>query len=290
MINLFLKFKTNKLSSKFITQRNIDSSSKVLFALFTRYGDTIISLQVIKEFIEKFPKKNYLILCPKQMEPYVNKLLPGISCISFNKRNLIELLRVVKFLKKWKPEIGFNPWSNGLDSCYFISFCKYFFCYKDFVKKEKNHYQVIRKYLQLDLKEWTFETVKEVPLKRNILICPDSTDILRSMDSVEIEEVIKWMQMKDSSINITIASMHPSDILFHNKKDFIFKKNSNSSLEFIKLVNNSDQVIAVDSAPMHLALALKKETIINLKITKKEDVINSESSFAEFKNFFKVKI
>jgi len=78
--------------------------------------------------------------------------------------------------------------------------------------------------------------------------------------------------------------------LFHNKKDFIFKKNYNSSLEFIRLMNNSDQVIAVDSAPMHLALALKKETIINLKITKKEDVINSGSSFAEFKNFFKVKI
>jgi len=36
---------------------DIQQASKVLFSLFTRYGDTIIDLAVIKEFIEHYPDK-----------------------------------------------------------------------------------------------------------------------------------------------------------------------------------------------------------------------------------------
>ena len=126
MINYYLKYKTRKISSIPPSIEDIKVSGKILFSIFTRYGDTIIDLMIIKEFVKKYPNKDYLIICPKQMEPYVKEFLPNLKCKAFNKRNLFELAKVIKLLKNERFDIGFNPWSNGLDSCYFISFCKKF--------------------------------------------------------------------------------------------------------------------------------------------------------------------
>ena len=116
------------------------------------------------------------------MEPYVNEFLPSINCRAFNKRNLLHFLKVIKLLKSEAFDIGFNPWSNGLDSCYFISFCKKFLFYKDFDRPSIiNHYQIVRRYLMLPEKEWK---INEITLKENytkILICPHSTDTYRNL-------------------------------------------------------------------------------------------------------------
>ena len=68
MINSLLRHKTKSLSSSSIKLKDIQNAKKVLFALFTRYGDTIIDLVVIQEFVEKYPSKDYLILCPTFIE------------------------------------------------------------------------------------------------------------------------------------------------------------------------------------------------------------------------------
>ncbi|MBT4763416.1 hypothetical protein HOO14_00175, partial [bacterium] len=86
MINLFLKYKTKKINNSVPSIESIRGSKKILFSIFTRYGDTIIDLVAIEEFIELYPNKEYLVLCPRQMKPYVNELLPDIDCISLNKR------------------------------------------------------------------------------------------------------------------------------------------------------------------------------------------------------------
>ena len=127
MINSFLKNRTRKLKYSPPNVEDIKNSTKILFSIFTRYGDTIIDLVVIKEFIECYPDKEYLILCPRQMKPYVSELLPKIECLATNKRNLFDMVRTNKLLKKRRFDIGFNPWSNGLDSCYFLTYCKKFF-------------------------------------------------------------------------------------------------------------------------------------------------------------------
>ena len=124
MINWFFQYKTLKLIDCEINTMDIENSKKILFSLFTRYGDTIINLVVILEFIEEYPDKDYVILCPKQMKPYVNEIIPNIKCIAVDKRNWIEMFKINLLLRRWNPDIGFNPWSNGLDSCYFLSFCK----------------------------------------------------------------------------------------------------------------------------------------------------------------------
>ena len=100
MINWFLHLKTSNLTSSEIDLAKINQSKKILFAIFTRYGDTIINLVVIQDFIKKYKYKDYLVICPKQMKPYVNELIPNVKCIGINKRNWFEMFKVNLILKK----------------------------------------------------------------------------------------------------------------------------------------------------------------------------------------------
>lgn len=278
MINRFINCRVKKLGKTIdINSNDVENSEKVLFSLFTRYGDTIIDLVVIKEFIEKFPEKYYLILCPKQMVPYVNSLLPEIEVFGFNKRNIFEFIKVFFLLKKENFDLGFNPWSNGTDSCYWISFCKKYFCYKNFNRPDViNHYEVVRKYLQLPSKEWYIKDFSLQKKYNNILICPESTDDYRSMSQLELKNLINFLIKRFPSSEIRIASLDKTYKLegyFHYK----FKKSSNSSKEFINLIKKSNFIFCVDSGPLHISTALGKDTIGVFNNTTPEFVINTNS-------------
>lgn len=277
MINQFIKFKMKNIKNKTFSKDDIKNSKKILFSLFTRYGDTIIDLVVIKEFIEIYNDKYYLILCPKQMVPYVNLLLPNVKVIGFNKRNIIDFVRVNLMLKKEKYDLGLNPWSNGIDSSYWISFCKNYSYYKDFKKpKIINHYNIIRKYLMLEEKNWQNKNYNLSSDYQNILICPESTDEERSISPSELSRLIDILSTKYVNSNIVIASL---DEIYNisNIKYFKFQKSSASSISFIDLINKSDFIIAVDSGPLHIITALNKDAIGIFNVTECENVINSGS-------------
>ena len=277
MINYYLKYKTRKISSIPPSADDIKESGKILFSIFTRYGDTIIDLMIIKEFVKKYPNKDYLIICPKQMAPYVNEFLPNLKCKAFNKRNLFEMAKVIKLLKNERFDIGFNPWSNGLDSCYFISFCKKFLFYKDFDRPSNiNHYQVVRRYLQLPEKKWK---VNDLSLQENytkILICPHSTDPNRNLPIEKMNQIIFELQNTNNQPEIVIASMDKSYFRDDCQK-FIFKKSDHSSKKFLKLMRESSLVVCSDSGPLHIALALKKDLLAFMISTDPEIVINTGS-------------
>ncbi len=277
MINYYLKYKTRKISSIPPSIEDIKVSGKILFSIFTRYGDTIIDLMIIKEFVKKYPNKDYLIICPKQMEPYVKEFLPNLKCKAFNKRNLFELAKVIKLLKNERFDIGFNPWSNGLDSCYFISFCKKFLFYKDFDRPSNiNHYQVVRRYLQLPEKRWK---INDLSLQENytkILICPHSTDPNRNLPIEKMNQIIFELQNTYNRPEIVIASMDKSYFRDDCQK-FIFEKSDHSSKQFLKLMRESSLVVCSDSGPLHIALALKKDLLAFMISTDPEIVINTGS-------------
>ena len=277
MINYYLRYKTRKISSIPPSIEDIKVSGKILFSIFTRYGDTIIDLMIIKEFVKKYPNKDYLIICPKQMEPYVNEFLPNLKCKAFNKRNLFELAKVIQLLKNERFDIGFNPWSNGLDSCYFISFCKKFLFYKDFDRPSNiNHYQVVRRYLQLPEKRWK---INDLSLQENytkILICPHSTDSNRNLPIEKMNQIIFELQNTNNQPEIVIASMDKSYFRDDCQK-FIFKKSDHSSKKFLKLMRESSLVVCSDSGPLHIALALKKDLLAFMISTDPEIVINTGS-------------
>tara|TARA_B110000008_G_C16963496_1_gene561105 strand:+ start:1652 stop:2509 length:858 start_codon:yes stop_codon:yes gene_type:complete len=284
MINWFFKYKTNELEDCQINVNDIHRSSSILFCLFTRYGDTIIDLVVIKEFIEKFPDKDYLIICPKQMKPYVNEIIPEINSIAINKRNFFELSKLILKLKKWSPDIGFNPWSTGHESSYFLSFCKKFKLYKNFkIPEVINHYQVVRKYLNLKEKKWKiFEKSVELSYKK-ILICPESTDPKRSISLELLEKILDKIQLDFNNPKITIASMS-IEYLRDDTVSFLFKKNEKSSSSFIKLIKESDLIFCVDSAPLHIASALKKDVVPFFYSTRPEVVLNTGDIFHLYKD------
>ena len=278
MINYYLKYKTRKISSIPPSTDDIKESGKILFSIFTRYGDTIIDLMIIKEFVKKYPNKEYLIICPKQMEPYVNEFLPSIKCKAFNKRNLFEMVKVIKLLKSERFDIGFNPWSNGLDSCYFISFCKNFLFYKDFDRPSNiNHYEVVRRYLKLPEKIWKINDLTLKESYNKILICPASTDIQRNISSAQLDRIILNLNKMYNHPQITIASMNQSDYRVGCQK-FVFEKSLHSSNRFLEIMKQTSLIICSDSGPLHIALALKKDLIAVFSSTEPKVVINSGST------------
>ena len=275
MINSFLRFKTRNVGSQMLELKDIQVANKILFPLFTRYGDTIIDLVIIKEFIELYPDKEFLVLCPRQMKPYADELLPDIECLALNKRNLFDMLKINRKLKKWKPDIGFSPWSNGLDSCYFLTYCKKFLCYKDFNRPDIiNHYQVVRMYLKLPEKEWK---INQLILKQDyqrILICPQSTDRNRGVSKEEIDVLISDFNAKYHNPDITIASMDAAHFR-SNCQQFLFKKSAQSSVQFINLIKSSDLVVCADSGPLHISSAFDKDMIVVFYTTSPEIVLNT---------------
>lgn len=286
MINWFLSQKTRNLSSNEIALVDIEESKKILFAIFTRYGDTIINLVVLQEFIKKYNDKQYLILCPKQMKPYVKELIPNVKCIAINKRNWLEMFKLHFELKKWNPDIGFNPWSTGSDSSYFLSYCKNFFLYKAFVRPEKiNHYQVVRRYLKLNEKDWKICELKLNLNYKKILICPQSTDKDRSISTYQLDQILKKIEMDFESPTITIASMN-SKYFRNSTESFKFEKNATSSEDFIELLKGCDLIICADSAPLHIANALKKHVIAVFNSTTPEIVINSGNKLNLYKRTY----
>ena len=278
MINYFFRKKLKEIHSIPPNTADIEKSNNILFSIFTRYGDTIIALIVIKEFIKKYPNKDYLIICPKQMEPYVKEFLPSINSMAFNKRNLFELAKVIKILKNERFDIGFNPWSNGLDSCYFISLCKKFLFYKDFDRPNIiNHYQVVRKYLQLPKKKWKVNYLSLQENYTKILICPHSTDPNRNLPSEKMDQLIFDLKNTNNQPEIVIASMDKSYFRDDCQK-FLFKKSDHSSKQFLELMRESPLVVCSDSGPLHIALALKKDLLAFMISTDPRIVINTGSS------------
>jgi hypothetical protein len=210
------------------------------------------------------------------MRPYVDELLPNIECIALNKRNLFDMFKINLRLKKYLPDIGFNPWSNGLDSCYFLTYCRNFLCYKDFDRPDIiNHYQVVRRYLQLPEKKWK---INELALKEDyqkILICPQSTDRSRGITEDEIDALVSDFNIKYHDPDITIASMDTTHFR-SNCQQFLFSKSSQSSAQFINLIKSSDLVVCSDSGPLHISSALDKDIIAVFYVTNPEVVLNTE--------------
>lgn len=284
MINSLLRHKTKSLSSSSIKLKDIQNAKKVLFALFTRYGDTIIDLVVIQEFVQKYPSKDYLILCPKQMKPYFDELTPNLKCIGINKRNYLEMFKLNFFLKKWSPDIGFNPWSFGVEGSFFLSYCQKYQFYKDFNKPQViNHYEVVRKYLGLPEKIWKIKDSKLDLNYQRVLICPESTDSERSISIGQINKIINEIKYNLGNPLFTIASISPK-YRQSNCNNFFFKKTIKSSRDFIKLVKDSDLVICCDSGPLHIAQALKKNIFAVFTVTNPEIVLNSGSKINLYNN------
>ena len=252
----FFKKRLSKFHSSQITVEDIKKAKSILFASFSRYGDAIISYQIIKELINKYPNKDYLLVTTYQHLPYAKEILKdeNIEIVKFNKRNIFDYIKLLK-IKNFNANLGFNPWSHGDDSKFIITYASKFQFFGDLkFSKIDNLYDRVRIYFHLPVND--NKSVLNIDLNnvKNIVFAPYSTDVTKNLSKENINTILQIF--KDKEIILAL----PKDEKFEIKtKKFIFSKKN--SEQFLKIMKKSDLFIGVDSGPLHIAIALNKPII-----------------------------
>jgi len=259
-----------KVTHTNITKQELLKSKKILFVVYSRFGDGVIAFKIIKEFMDKYNKECFL-LTSHQLLPYAKEILKDKNIIitSANKRNPFEFFGVIRKIKKFNPDIGLNPWSHGSDSEFFISFAKKFMVFKYVSKEGKtyNLYDRVRKYFFLDITQNKKILDFEIKKVNQIVITPLSTDITKNITKIDV----LVSQLNKLSNNVIIATSY--DLGY--KKQFIFKKSKKNSQQFLHLLKNTDLLVSVDSGPLHIGGALGINTIAIFGPTAPETILDN---------------
>lgn len=261
MLKILMKHRLRKMgpASHQITREEIQRSSKILFAVFSRYGDAIASFKVISEFIGLNPDKTFFILTSPQLSPYAKEIITGNVDLSYvnRRRNPFKFFRIIRKLKREKIDLGLNPLAWGMDSEFFITFAKAFSSFKEVCRRplHYNLYDSVREYLLMPEKEAnlrppTFDKV------RHIVLAPSSTEIRKSLDRNDVATLIGQLKDRFSNPDITVALPASDWTNAHGVKKFKLGKAIKNSQEFLKLVKSADLFVGVDAGPLHLADAL----------------------------------
>lgn len=261
MIRLWMKSRLKRMgsASHAITREEIEKSSKILFTVFSRYGDAIVGFKVINEFIGLYPNKNFFVLTSPQLSPYAKEIITGQVDLAYvnKRRNPIKLLQIVWKLKGEKIDLGLNPLSLGTDSEFFTTYTKRFSFFKKFSHRpiHYNLYDIVREYFLMPGKATNLKQVS-LDKARNITIAPSSTDIRKSLDRKDLASLIRQLKDRFSNPNITVALPAEDRGMVDDVEKFILGKSIRNSEAFLALVKSSDLFIGVDAGPLHLADAL----------------------------------
>lgn len=271
-----------------IARDEITAARQILFAVFARYGDSVIAFKSIDRFISLHPGKDYIVLTTHQALPYARALIQTPARLyGINKRrDPIKLIRLIRMLQRQPPDVGFNPWSHGLESNWFISYCKRFYFFRSFdaTNSALNHYEKLRRYLLLPLPASCPPTMPPHRVER-ILLVPFSTDVQRSLNRDEVKMLIRELRRQYPSALLTLALMESERaIIEHQWVDdiFAFGKTQARSIEFLALLERTDLFVGVDSGPLHLADALRVPSIAFFGPTAPAKVLDQDTCVAAF--------
>ncbi len=265
-----------------VTGADIAQARSVLFAVFARYGDSVISFKLLREFARTYPDKQYLLITSPQALPYAEAILPpGIRCVGFDKhRDVIGLWRLKRLLRRQPFDVGFNPWSHGLESEYFVSFAGRFLPYGAFAGFPRTHnlYDRARSYLGLAAKPAAL-TGKIPAQAKRILISPFSTDVRKSLNHDDLCKLIAWLGARYSEASMALALFPEEDGKVGDLPiaRFHFGKSRKRSRAFLELVKGSDLFVGVDAGPLHLADALGVPSIGLFGPTAPETILDRDS-------------
>ena len=240
----------------------IASAQQILFAIFARYGDSVIAFKSINRFISVYPGKDYIVITTHQALPYARALIGSPARLyGINKRrNPVKLTRLIRMLRRRPPDVGFNPWSHGLESNWLVSYCRrfHFFRSYDAANSALNHYEKLRQYMLLPAPSRRPPSMLPRHVGR-ILLVPFSTDAERSLNRDEVEMLIRELRQCYPDAALTLAIMQAERGIVEDRLVdgvFVFGKTEARSEEFLSLLNRIDLFIGVDSGPLHLADAL----------------------------------
>lgn len=284
LINKFYELRGSKyLADCEITKEDLHNSKTVLFSMFSRYGDFFGTLKVINEFTKKYGDKKLVFVIPPQFAPYIKLLLPSAVIVSVNKRNPLDLINAIVKLKSLKPDIGFNPWSHGSESEYFISFAKKYRFYTNDRRCSppytENLYDKPRIYLNVEVPNWNHEQPILKTKYKQIIICPESSDIEKSLNDKDIKTILSGIQnLQPKNIVLAASSKFFRNNRFDGIQKIILGRSKKASLEFLNAMINSDLLITADSGPMHFGYVLNMDIIAYFSKTVPEWVLDSKAN------------
>lgn len=286
MLKLLYHTKTSaKIKDHELLPEDFTSANSVFFAVFSRYGDSIIALQIIKEFTNKYPKKQYLLSVSPQMLPYAQEILNStrIKIKIFSKKNPFSLISIINEAKSY--DIGLNPYGYGNESEYLIAWCKKYSFFKTFSKRcnEKNLFDRLRRYLHLDIKMHTDSIVFDENYLANcynIIICPHSSEERKSLSKKQLIGLIAWIKTSTNYKNIVIATQKNYykniEMEIKDKVNFFYLDKMVSD-KFLQLCKTIDLAFCVDSGPMHIFNSLGIKNIAYFSATLPQRILDKNT-------------
>jgi hypothetical protein len=131
-----------------ISADELDHARSVLFAVFSRYGDSVITFKVVEEFLRRHSDKHCTLVTTPQALPYAQAIIHwDVKYYALNTRHsVLTIARLFYDLRRDPLDLGFNPWSHGKESQVLISFARRFYPFTDLATtvEWRNHYQRVR--------------------------------------------------------------------------------------------------------------------------------------------------
>ncbi len=271
-------------SSPSVTPEDIIRAEKILFSVFSRYGDAVLSFKVISEFIDSHPGKKFFIVTSNQLHPYAERIFRGRAEIfGLNKKkNPVRLLKVKKRLKAEDIDMGFNPFSLGEDSEYFIGLTRNSYPFRG-VKEytvTTNLYKIVRDYLQMkSAGEGGLHKKLKLGEVTRVLIAPSSSNVLKSMAPELVEKLVREVRKSFGDPDITVALLEGDTMaLPEGVLRFTFGKSAKKSKEFLSLLDTTELFIGVDAGPLHLADLLGIPSVGVFSMTSPETILDYGNS------------
>lgn len=286
MLNILYSKRTSaKIKDFEIGESELTSAKNIFFCVLSRYGDSIIALQILKEFQSKHKDKHYIIVVSKQLLPYAKEILESknTTIVTFNKKNPLSLMRLLPIIKNC--DIGLNPYGYGSESEYLISHCKKFFFFKEFSKRNdnKNLFDKIRDYLKLDIPPHTPNIQLNDDFyknSKNILVCPHSSEERKSLSLKQLCNLLEWIEgnIEYDKITVAVQKNYYKDLSNAiGKKAKICYLNKGSSDFFLKLCKDTNLAFCVDSGPMHIFNTLQIKNIAYFSATLPQRILDKNT-------------
>lgn len=235
-------------------------ATTVIVAIFNRFGDGVIAAASTAAFIARWSERprRFLLVTSPQLSPYVRAICPGAEVLAFSKRNPLHWLRL--WLRKRFVyrgfDVGLNPYSYGRESHRIARLAHWHSLYVSPADAFAiNYYDRVRQYLQLPA-EGDFNAPCALPKRvERILLCPDSSETRRSLSDAQLESIHTQLLTRWPAATITLASGLSTSRLA-GVRQLRLAKSRKASNAFLRALRDADLLVAVDSGPLHIAMAL----------------------------------